>query len=165
MFCCAASVDTNSEAVITAAEASHTEVQAEPEPAEEEKQQEQVVTEKQKEEVAMQEPEQEAAPNTETVPTTSNFEVELDVTQDSLGLVADIRGGTMNIAKIEGGAVVKYNQSVAAEKQVQLNDFIVEVNGKSDPESMAQELTVQGALRLKVQRVVPFKISLSKALL
>merc|ERR1712032_1570832 len=82
---------------------------------------------------------------------------------DPLGIVSDLRGSTLTVRSASSGAVAKHNQSSEASTQVQPNDFILQVNDKTRPDAALKELAQKGSLKLKMQRVVPFKVSVSKA--
>merc|ERR1712032_301612 len=82
---------------------------------------------------------------------------------DPLGIVSDLRGSTLTVMSASSGAVAKHNQSADTSMQVQPNDFILQVNDKTDPDDASKELEQKGSLKLKVQRAVPFNVSVSKA--
>jgi len=91
------------------------------------------------------------------------IELTLDRAEGNIGIVTDLRASTLMLTGIGPGTLQKHNESSDASLQVRVNDFILQVNDKTDPEEMAEEMMSQTKLKLKVQRVVPFKAVVAKA--
>lgn len=120
-----------------------------------------------KEEVKKEEPKQEEPkpPEKEVkepVSPLDTFEVMLDTTNDPIGLTVDHRAGTLMVVSASSGAIQAHNQSAEASQQVKPADFIVRVNDTTDAAEMMRVLVQKGNLKVKIQRVVPFKASVTK---
>jgi len=103
-----------------------------------------------------------AAPPQPVVPE-GYFEIDIPKGDAALGISLDSWTIGLYVSGIVDGGVVKnYNASVEASKQVQVSDFIVEVNGNTQTDKMVVALKSERQLKLKLFRSDPIKIKISK---
>jgi len=135
-----------------------------PAAAEEPNPNEAMAEEETKKEEPKEEPKKEekaAAPAPPPLPS-QNFQVLLDTTKDTIGMLTDHRCGSLSIVDVFGGTSLKHNEASPLELHMRPNDFLVRVNGKTTPEGMLQELAAKGKKTVDVQHPAPIVITVKK---